>query len=157
MSNIYNEIQDSNKSTQTSDPILISINLTDDSIGVMIDKVRTKLSNLPTSSPGAIYVISGYTLNLELALLLEYLQERDNPTTIYFRGIIHSDYVNLFNLDNVYFNMNASLYYNPYELALIFNKNERVFTEICKYFNKSLPIYPHTININKLNITTNFY
>lgn len=143
--NLYEEDDRKNANLSTeasgnlvSDSTIIYVDLTKP-LPELIKPIREHLEDKPEGYSLGIYIICGYEFNSDISLFIDYLNTIKGSFNfqIYFRGIIHSDFIHLLFFENLFIESNSRLVYRTDQLHKLLKNlmsNPKIFRAFIQRF-----------------------
>lgn len=121
--------------------ILIVLDFSKETFGEMVEKVRTIIEATPDSVEVNLFILSGYNPHPDAGLFLDYLRALPRTFRLFFRGIIHIEFMKIFSNPNLHINENSKFRFDP-NRTHEFQTNLMAFPNVFRqYFQRFIDEY----------------
>lgn len=115
--NLYNEKSTTRQVTghdfDTNDEILIVLDFSKQTFGEMVDKVRSVIENVDPEVEINLFMVCGYNPHPDAGLFLDYLKSVTFKFRLFFRGIIHVEFLKIFSSANLSIKEGSKFKFDP--------------------------------------------
>lgn len=140
---LYGDLEPKVKSNNTvaNDDILIVLDFSKETFGEMVEKVRNIIESTPDHVDVNLFILSGYNPHPDAGLFLDYLKKLPRTFRLFFRGIIHIEFMKIFSNPNLHINENSKFKFDP-KRTHEFQSNLMAFPNVFRqYFQRFIDEY----------------
>jgi hypothetical protein len=137
----HRQIADNSEQTSgdlVSDTTIVYLDFTKP-LPELIKPIRDYLEDKPEGHSVGIYIVCGYEFNRDVSLFIEYINSIKQTFNFqfYFRGLVHSEFIQLLFFENIYFEKDVKLVYRQDSLHLLLKnlmKSPEIFRKFIQRF-----------------------